>query len=320
MVYRTTSQYCLILGVPTGASVDDLKKAYRQKAKLLHPDRNKKPTAHEDFILLTEAYEYLVKNGTIEYTPQYTSAPSYDSSWHETEREEVRQRAATYSHMKYSDFENTDHFKGLYSLKIVADHVYFFWTVFGVSAVPAILISIFAGLSFGGGFIAFLLCTPFVYRVIRLVIPFDLDPAAFFTSLTYLSHSKKALFTVLTIFNLFVFIKVGLQTLILPSVLLGIYLVPVLITYIVTTLKHNSQRTFFSFCIAPMLVSIFFDINYLFGTNPVQETYGFTTPKTTAITLDENKYDAYPGITFFLLAEDIRGRSSITYTFKKGLF
>ncbi|TNF64205.1 MAG: molecular chaperone DnaJ, partial [Rhodobacteraceae bacterium] len=52
--------YYDVLGVTRGASAEDIKKAYRQKAKELHPDRNKdKPEAEAQFKEANEAYEVL---------------------------------------------------------------------------------------------------------------------------------------------------------------------------------------------------------------------------------------------------------------------
>ncbi|HEY8402047.1 MAG TPA: DnaJ domain-containing protein, partial [Cytophagaceae bacterium] len=51
------STYYEILGVNENASDEEIRKAYRKKAKLYHPDINKSPEAHSKFLLLSTAYE-----------------------------------------------------------------------------------------------------------------------------------------------------------------------------------------------------------------------------------------------------------------------
>lgn len=51
--------YYKILDVSRDATLDEIKQAYRAKAKLVHPDVNDSPKAHELFAIVNEAYEIL---------------------------------------------------------------------------------------------------------------------------------------------------------------------------------------------------------------------------------------------------------------------
>ncbi len=52
--------YYKILEIHRDASLDDIKRAYRNKAKLIHPDINNSPRANEVFAIVNEAYETLM--------------------------------------------------------------------------------------------------------------------------------------------------------------------------------------------------------------------------------------------------------------------
>lgn len=55
-----STEYYDLLGIPTTATQDDIKKAYRKKAIRYHPDKNPNdPTAEERFKKISEAYQIL---------------------------------------------------------------------------------------------------------------------------------------------------------------------------------------------------------------------------------------------------------------------
>ena len=59
MANPTNKDYYDILGVAKDASVDDIKKAFRVKARTMHPDVSKEPDAEAKFKELSEAYDTL---------------------------------------------------------------------------------------------------------------------------------------------------------------------------------------------------------------------------------------------------------------------
>lgn len=80
-----SKDYYKILGIERNASEAEIKKAYREKAKSLHPDVNKAPDAEEKFKEVTEAYEILTDPKKKEMYDQFGTIDlqeaSPDSGW-----------------------------------------------------------------------------------------------------------------------------------------------------------------------------------------------------------------------------------------------
>lgn len=98
--------YYRILGVRQGASDDEIRKAYRQKAMEFHPDRNHSEGASEMFIRLTEAYEYLTSHPHGRNITEEEVRKNYQA-WVDYRREEARKRAEAYARTTYSDFKKS---------------------------------------------------------------------------------------------------------------------------------------------------------------------------------------------------------------------
>ena len=106
----TLADYYEILGLHAGSSVDEIKKAYRKKARLYHPDINTSPDAKDLFIRVTEAYEFLLANHTkIKSDDQAFHQAMED--WRKYRQDRSHKRATAYAHTSYSTFKNTRFYK-----------------------------------------------------------------------------------------------------------------------------------------------------------------------------------------------------------------
>jgi hypothetical protein len=106
----TITDYYEILGLSTDSSVEEIKKAYRRKARLYHPDINPAPDAKEKFISITEAYEFLISNHEkIKSNEQAYNKAMED--WRKYRQDRSRKRATVYARSSYGAFKNTNFYK-----------------------------------------------------------------------------------------------------------------------------------------------------------------------------------------------------------------
>jgi len=106
----TISDYYRILGLNQGCSVDEIKKAYRKKAREYHPDINHSANAKDIFISITEAYEFLITN----YEKMESSEQAYKQAmdnWRKYRQDRSRQKAKAYAQASYVRFRNTNFYK-----------------------------------------------------------------------------------------------------------------------------------------------------------------------------------------------------------------
>lgn len=62
VINMTRKEACYFLGIKENASDEQIKRAYRYKVKLYHPDANPSGDTKEYYIKLQKAYEYLMNN------------------------------------------------------------------------------------------------------------------------------------------------------------------------------------------------------------------------------------------------------------------
>lgn len=133
------------LGVGSNAGLEAVKKAYRSKAKQLHPDVNTSVNAHEEFVELGSAYEYLVnklsgktlQQKNTDYSWKKTGRYASYSEWERAQRAYARQRAAEHAKMEYEAFKKTGYYKTMTVANKVMDiigliTIIFFVAVFAV--------------------------------------------------------------------------------------------------------------------------------------------------------------------------------------------
>jgi len=106
----TLTDYYEILGLPVNSTIEEIKKAYRKKARLYHPDINPAPDAKDHFISITEAYEFLIANHEkIKSDDQAYHQAMED--WRKYRQDRSRKRATVYARTSYGTFKNTKFYK-----------------------------------------------------------------------------------------------------------------------------------------------------------------------------------------------------------------
>lgn len=103
-------KYYKILGLQPGASIHDIKKAYRQCAHKFHPDINKSEPAADRFIKATEAYQFLIaRQEKLLYNRDKTE--QFINDWERYRKEQASRRARAYSRTRYNNFVKSDMYR-----------------------------------------------------------------------------------------------------------------------------------------------------------------------------------------------------------------
>ena len=106
----TIVDYYRTLDLTPEASVTEIKQAYRQKARLYHPDISKNPNTQELFISATEAYDFLISHHHKLITDLEADSQIIND-WQKRSQERSRKKAYTYAKGSYSAFKNSNLYK-----------------------------------------------------------------------------------------------------------------------------------------------------------------------------------------------------------------
>jgi hypothetical protein len=331
-----------LLGVEPGVTPEELKRAFRKKAKELHPDRSKEPDAHEKFLQLNEAYDFLSKlvESSHQHGGKVVDSEDLYKIWEQTERQRVRKSVKDHLKKKYSGSIRYINDPIYEALEIVFVHFNFLLALFSILIMPVILISAFGSTGIVMSVLANVFLLLFTMSAARNL--HRLDIKAFFSSLKLLLTTKPAKTGILITFNAFAFFVFGVNTLIDLTQLLLSYTVISLSALMLVYLKKRrtgeklaSYDVYFrSLSAAPAVVSLFLTLNSVFSTTPHTEVYQYTAHtrdsyteggathkrKSGLIELENGAYSTYAGIRLFINGTDLSDEGTITYTFENGAF
>ncbi len=102
----TASEYFKILDLPDDSPVEEIKKAYRKKARLYHPDINHSSDAKDLFIVVTEAYDFLLTYHEKIKADEEAFHRAMEE-WRKYRQYKSRRRAEVYSRTSYNKFKNS---------------------------------------------------------------------------------------------------------------------------------------------------------------------------------------------------------------------
>jgi DnaJ-class molecular chaperone len=106
----TLNDYYEILGLSSDSSLDEIKKAYRKKARLYHPDINPSADAKDKFISITEAYEFLITNHDRIKSDEELYKQAMED-WRKYRQDHSRRKATAYARASYGTFKNTKFYR-----------------------------------------------------------------------------------------------------------------------------------------------------------------------------------------------------------------
>ncbi len=312
--------YLQVLGVTENATIDEIKKAYRERAKLFHPDLNKETNAHEKFVLINEAYEFLIdyKSGKQTFLDASQSRQTV-----EDKIKAARARAAAHARMRYDAFTQTEYYKSTTSL---ADMLDVFISL--ASLIVFMLITVFAYKQNGtSGLIGALIIDILGIAVIYMITlnRSDITVTRYLHSFLYFIKWRYFHLAFLVLINIWIFIRIGFNTFISTEALAVVYVLLPLLLFYILRYKGKQKPQLISFGLLPAFISLLLIINFTFSGPQKHETYFYhlaqddTGKESTLIYLEGDVYYEFTGVRLFLNFSEVISHNVIHYQTATGL-
>ncbi len=310
-------------------------------AWLYHPDVSDDPDAQEKFVEVNEAYEWLLnyKTGKLYHEPQKKyKTPARpvktQEEWRRKQRHEARERAKKHAQMKYREFKKTNYYKNEMALEVIGDNLMFYSLLLFCLA-PAIM-----GIATGNffGFVLSIIFGALGKPVWQGALKEDsnIRLSLLFSTTFRILNTKVFKVLVMVAFNVLVFCKVVMHTLVSLQISFVLLLVSVVFGYARYSgiVKNNAYtRSLYAYAVCPAVYQMFFVINFMFTANPTIETYRYRllTSKTYTghsnqlsiddlpiLRLKDDVYDEYLGIRFLWKPDQMRYGRFVEYHFAEG--
>ncbi len=317
---KTLSDYYAILEINENASLDEIKKAFRKKAKKFHPDRNTATSSQEKFIAVTEAYEYItnhLKNPT-SFSDIFNEYKA-DKEREEQLRKTARKKAQEFARKKYEEFINSDFYKNDQASLIILDHLQFFFITL-IILVPVICFCSFVLEQKILGYLVSLPIVYFWYNYYKKHIELDTEELLFALKRVFNIWELQLVSSLLI--NFFLYTNYTLNT---EISLLNIYLIYFSINFVFVFLvlgkkiNKTATKTLFGILI-PLGFNILFLLNFILSFQTEIESYRFIKGNSSIIKLENNKYYEQEWFRFFIDYNDLREKDVIHYSFREGVF
>ncbi|MCU0436446.1 MAG: hypothetical protein MUC49_00925 [Raineya sp.] len=309
------NRYHQLLGVNQNSNPIKIRDAYLEKTKSLHAILNESQEARDLFIEYTEAYEVV----SLKMQKKLKSKDFDYDKW----MREIKDKCEYYATLDYPSFEKfiTEDI-AYHSVVLIGSHIVFiFFSLLSILLLILLTLAVIKQKMF----FALITFVPIIFSflMIQRVYP-ALHLKRFGYALFIMVSSNMFQTTILTLVNFFVFINVGLDTLITLEVYFFIFFVAMIITYGLCNWVYPHQtknkKYIYTFGLTPFLINFLLLINFSFSKQPVQEVYFYTIKQAKINFVGNNSYENYVGIRFFFhRLGDAEHTNRIQYTFEEGL-